>query len=466
MNVEPLPSLTKYFKCPDQILDFVVDGPLTTQPGFFRLGADTVCYGRSSREGVSEKPGPGMVDLSHCVRANGSGVVLPFDPEEVVRNLRQERYAVNNAEYPQNQGLVREVYYLLRPLMPLFFRKYLHRIYLSGWDKRSFPEWPVDRTVDRLLQQLMVLGLKSKGLESIPFIWFWPDGASACAIMTHDVEHEPGKDFCKQLMDIDESFGVPASFQIVPEDRYSVEPDLLEQIRKRGFEVNVQDLNHDGRLFEDKAEFENRVKRINRYGREYKAEGFRSAILYRNQEWFKHFEFEYDMSVPNVGHLDPQRGGCCTIMPYFVGGLLELPVTTTQDHSLLNVLNDFTTELWERQIQQILKHHGLMNFIVHPDYILGQEAQDVFKRLLSLLAKARTEDNLWLALPRDVSRWWKQRDRMTLTRKGGEWRIEGEGSERARLAFASLQGDNLVYSFREKSTVTASVGISDSRARQ
>ena len=305
---------------------------------------------------------------------------------------------------------------------------------------------------------MMVLGLKSKGLESIPFIWFWPEGASASAIMTHDVEHEPGKDFCQQLMDIDESFGVPGSFQIVPEDRYSVEPEFLEQIRSRGFEVNVQDLNHDGRLFEDKAEFESRVKKINRYGREYKAEGFRSAILYRNQEWFNHFEFEYDMSVPSVGHLDPQRGGCCTIMPYFVGGLLELPVTTTQDHSLLNVLNDFTTELWERQIQLILKHHGLMNFIVHPDYILGQEAQDVFKRLLSLLAQARAENNLWLALPRDVSRWWKQRDRMTLTRKGGEWRIEGEGSESARLAFASLQGDELVYSFTEKPTSTISVG--------
>jgi len=451
VNAEPLPSLTNYFKCPDQILSFVVEEHLSMQQGFFRLGGDTVCYGRSSKGGGSEDPGPDLLDVSGDLRANGVGVILPFDPEEIVRNLRQERYAAHCAQYRRNDRIIRDFYYLVRPWMPLSFRKHLQRIYLRGWDQISFPKWPVDRTVDRLLQQLMMRGLKSKGLESIPFIWFWPEGANACAIMTHDVEAEPGKHFCTRLMDLDDSFGIPASFQIVPEVRYPVEPEFLEQIRNRGFEVNVQDLNHDGRLFKDKPEFERRAKMINGYGREYRAVGFRSAVLYRNQEWFDHLDFEYDMSVPSVAHLDPQRGGCCTVMPYFVGGLVELPVTTTQDHTLFNVLSDFTTTLWEHQIEHISKHNGLMSFIVHPDYLLGQKAQDVFKRLLGLLANMRRESNLWVALPRDVNRWWRQRDRMTLTRKGGEWCIEGEGSERARLAFASVQGDQLVYSVAETS---------------
>ena len=37
--------------------------------------------------------------------------------------------------------------------------------------------------------------------------------------------------------------------------------------------------------------------------------------MYRNQDWYDVFEFSYDMSVPNVAHLDPMRGGCCTVMP-------------------------------------------------------------------------------------------------------------------------------------------------------
>jgi hypothetical protein len=61
--------------------------------------------------------------------------------------------------------------------------------------------------------------------------------------------------------------------------------------------------------------------------------------------------------------------------------------------------------------------------------------------LLSSLARLRREHGVWVALPRDVSRWWRQRDRMVLTRKGRNWSVEGEGSERARVAFATLQGD-------------------------
>jgi hypothetical protein len=140
------------------------------------------------------------------------------------------------------------------------------------------------------------------------------------------------------------------------------------------------------------------------------------------------------------------------MMPYFVGELVELPVTTTQDHSLFNVLDDCTMTLWNQQTELILKQHGLMNFIVHPDYILGERAQSTYKSLLSSLANLRRKHGVWVALPRDVSRWWRQRDRMFLTRKGGNWSVEGEGSERARVAFATLQVDRLVYSFADQPT--------------
>ena len=80
--------------------------------------------------------------------------------------------------------------------------------------------------------------------------------------------------------------------------------------------------------------------------------------------------FPYDTSVPNVAHLDPQRGGCCTVMPYFVGKLVELPVTVTQDYSLFHILNDYSINLWKQQIELVLENHGLINVIVHPDYSL------------------------------------------------------------------------------------------------
>ena len=117
-----------------------------------------------------------------------------------------------------------------------------------------------------------------------------------------------------------------ASFQLVPEGRYDIPPGVLDEIRRRGFEVNVHDLNHDGRLFTDRDEFRRRALRINAYAREFGARGFRSGVLYRRPEWYDALEIAYDMSVPNVGHLEVQRGGCCTVMPYFIGRIVELPL--------------------------------------------------------------------------------------------------------------------------------------------
>ena len=264
------------------------------------------------------------------------------------------------------------LYYQLRPLMGVAVRKHLQRVRLSGWDKIAFPRWPVDRSVDALMETALTLLLKTQRQSSIPFIWFWPDQASACAMMTHDVEGQAGIDFCDQLMDIDDSFGIKSAFQLIPEGREEVWRRTAAKMRGRGFEVNLHDLNHDGRLFADKDTFLRQAKRINDYTREFGCDGFRSGAMYREQGWFDAFEFSYDMSVPNAAHLEPQRGGCCTVMPYFVGNILELPLTTTQDYSLFHILDDYSTTLWKEQIRVISQHHGLISVIAHPDYLIGR----------------------------------------------------------------------------------------------
>jgi hypothetical protein len=267
--------------------------------------------------------------------------------------------------------------------------------------------------------------------------------------MTHDIETVEGRDFCAQLLDIDDSLGIKASFQIVPEERYPVTPEFLDLLRDRGFEICVQDLNHDGRLFDEREEFLRRADVINRYGREYGAKGFRSAVLYRKPEWYGDLDFSYDMSIPNVAHLDPQRGGCCTVMPYFIGDVLEVPLTTVQDYSLFHVLNEQSIDLWKIQVEAILAKNGLASFIVHPDYITEPRTQAVYKNLLILLSELRKQENLWFALPRDIDSWWRARSRMSVVRDGESWRVVGEGAERAVLAFAKVVDGKLVYELPE-----------------
>jgi hypothetical protein len=441
--------ISQYFQCAfDVRRRFKVAAPLSAAGGYFGFGPGIVCYGRTGVGYQCRRADHSLYDASKDLSSEEFTVRLPFDPTEVITNLTHERYArgLSTANGDLGERLVRHLYYVVRPLLPLGVRSQMQKFYLRNWRDLRFPAWPVDPTVDVLMKTLLRLGMKAAGVQKTPFIWFWPDGASACSIMSHDVETEAGKQLCSKIMDMDDEFRIPASFQIVPEERYGVPRDFIDGIKARGFEVNVQDLNHDGRLFWRYDKFKEKAEKINQYGRKLGAVGFRSAVLYRNQEWYDLLDFEYDMSVPNVAHLDPQRGGCCTVMPYFIGDVLELPVTTTQDHSLFHILNDYSLDLWRHQIDLILKQNGLISFIIHPDYIVGDRAPAAYRSLLSELNQLRSERNVWIAHPREVNRWWRQRSEMRLVSNHGQLAIEGEGNQRARVAIASVEGDEIVYS--------------------
>lgn len=439
-----------YYLCPDVHVDLQSACDQLAEPAYFRLGSDIVCYGRATRGPGAKLVDAELYDAASEIDITDSRVHLPFEPLEVIDNLLRERYTAHFREEGRlSHAVMRTLYYMLRPHMGLSFRTRLQRIHLRNWDKIPFPAWPVDYTVDRLQQRLLALMMQAAGLDSLPFVWFWPDGFTSCTMVTHDVEHTAGKAFCPRLMDIDESFGFRSSFQVVPEERYSVEPAFLQSIRDRGFEVNVHDLKHDGRLYAERTEFLKRARRINEYAREFGAEGFRSGILYRNADWYDAFDFSYDMSIPNVGHLDPQRGGCCTVMPYFIGNMVELPLTCTQDHTLFNILKDYSLDLWKRQVDLIQKNFGLVTILSHPDYVMERRAQSVYTDLLSHLRQLATDRPIWTPLPREVAAWWRQRSRMRLVERNGVWKIEGPGSERATLAYAHLDGDGVTYSLEQ-----------------
>jgi hypothetical protein len=436
--------LTEYYRCPDEHLDFAQTGSLSASTGYFQFGKETTCYGSYvGREPAAHAPGERLNALCDIECKNGT-VYLPFDPSEVVKNLRFETYAADWREKFPMSALA-QMYYFVRPLLPVHIRKHLQEFHYRGWSNLSFPRWPVDCSVDNLLAQLLSLSLKTSGVPRIPFIWFWPQGSMSCAIMTHDVETQLGCNFCGTLMDTDDSFGIKSSFQVIPEQRYSVTAEFLSSIRDRGFEIVVHDLNHDGHLYRNQKRFLERAAKINSYAAAYGADGFRAASLYRKQLWYDALHFSYDMSIPNVAHLDPQRGGCCTVMPYFIGKILELPVTTTQDYTLFNILKDGSIELWKQQMEIIMEKHGLISFIVHPDYIIKPQKRRIYEALLACLCRVREENGVWIATPGEVSRWWRQRAEMRLLHGPQGWCIEGPGSDRACLAYAVLDGDQLKY---------------------
>ena len=440
-------ALLDYFRCPAEFAAIDTLPGISEADGFFKFG-DAIAFGRFAGGGPAVYATDPLTDVSRAATVANGRPLLPFSLSDVATNLRRERYPQNGYNFLQKTtsgSAAQRLYYLLRPFLGIRVRKHLQKVRLSGWERIPFPQWPVDRTVDALMEGALTLAMKAQGVARMPFIWFWPDGASACAMMTHDVEGQTGIDFCDALMDLDDSFGIKSAFQLIPEGHEETWQRTAARLRARGFEVNLHDLNHDGKLFADRAEFLRRAKRINEYARQFNCDGFRSGVMYREQDWYDAFEFSYDMSVPSAAHLEPQRGGCCTVMPYFVGDILELPLTTVQDYTLFHILDTYSIDVWKKQIELVGRHHGLISMITHPDYIAGAREREVYVELLRYLGECRDRQNLWFALPGEVNRWWRNRHRMTIVRDGNGWRIEGPDAHRARVAYATVVDNRMVY---------------------
>jgi len=132
-------------------------------------------------------------------------------------------------------------------------------------------------------------------------------------------------------------------------------------------------------------------------------------------------------------------------MPYFVGDVLELPLTMTQDYSLWNILGDRSIALWKREIELVLEKNGLVSFNTHPDYIMADGCLDSYRQLLQHLIQVCAHQRAWVALPGEVDLWWRQRREMKLVSNGCRSEVSGPFSERAVVAYASLKNDRVVY---------------------
>ncbi len=185
--------LSRYYRCPAQYVDIETDKPLSAADGYFRIGSRVTGFGRYSGREPSRDPEGDLPDALDDVAIENGRVHLPFDPGQVAENLRCELYAEDwRGTLPLS--LLAQVYYFVRPILPVAIRRHLQKLHLNMRSDAPFPHWPVDTSVDDMFGQVLLLALKAQRLEKLPFIWFWPDGASSAAFMTHDVETALGRD--------------------------------------------------------------------------------------------------------------------------------------------------------------------------------------------------------------------------------------------------------------------------------
>jgi len=336
-------------------------------------------------------------------------VVVPFDPAAATESFWYELHVPPTRRTALPRSLLSLYYSTLKRLLPVGIKSRLRRVLARrAFAADRFLEWPNDESLDLLQRFLLGLVLRASGRTELRFVWFWPNEHPWAVVLTHDVETASGLSTAPHVAELERERGLRSSFNLVPLD-YEIPGSMIEQLRGAGFEIGVHGYTHDGMLFSAWSTFLQRIPTVNECGRRWDAAGFRSPATYRNLSWYHLLGFEYDSSVANTAPFEPQPGGCGSLFPYHVGGLVEMPVTVPQDHTLFSLLGETTAQTWLTQLQQIKSSHGMACVLTHPDpapgYVGLAENENHYRALLDLVA----ESEAWTPLPRDLVRWWQRR---------------------------------------------------------
>jgi peptidoglycan/xylan/chitin deacetylase (PgdA/CDA1 family) len=358
-------------------------------------------------------------------------VFLPFDPDEAVLNLLSERYAglVTQAARSALKRTAMRTYYRLRPAMPRSVQIWLRRRYSAVQAKTPFPRWPAETALDDL-QRFVLRLLATVAGEGVPWLRPWPEGKAWALVLTHDVETDTGLRHLDVLRDVERSLDLRSSWNFVPR-RYHVPDETVRELVDAGFEVGVHGLYHDGRDLESLATLRARLPEVRSHAERWGSVGFRSPATHRRWEWMPELGFDYDSSYPDTDPFEPQGGGCCSLVPFFNDDLVELPITLPQDHTLFVILRDESERRWVEKTELIRERGGMALINVHPDYVLEPKLVAVYRRYLEQYAAG---DEVWHALPRDVSAWWRRRAATGLERRDGSWQPVGVGAREATVA--------------------------------
>ncbi|WP_153557020.1 polysaccharide deacetylase family protein [Roseimaritima sediminicola] len=316
-------------------------------------------------------------------------------------------------------------YYRVRHLMPIGVRRLLQRHRNQSMDVDV--DWYLaPEFADRLRRAVAV---EADQTVLAP----WPDEHRLAAVLTHDVETAEGVSRVSELAALEERLGFRSAWHFVPH-KYPLDFGLLADLKRRGHEVGVHGYNHDGRLFASRRVFNRRVRPINRALQRFSCAGFRAPMVHRNLQWLQALDIDYDASCFDIDPFQPMPGGVGGMWPFMAGRFVELPYTMPQDHTLFVSLKMETTEVWRRKLVHLRAASAMALMLTHPDYLDTEPRRQLYQEFLEHLAE---QTDCWQALPSEVARWWRQRDRLQYDSTAGTDETERRDTRR-RVTSAPL----------------------------
>ncbi len=344
--------------------------------------------------------------------------------EPIANSYLFEEYLDHRNRRPPS---ILRAYYPIKNFIPRNLRHFANSIVIRARRQNGFPQWPCETALVDFWRQWLRTSLELVGDEYGWHIGFWPAGKQCCVVLTHDVESPEGLSRMRYMADLEEEQGFRSAWNL-PLAQYPIDWKMVEDLRSRGFEFGAHGLSHDGRLFRSRKDFDSLAPIVERIALEHDLKGFRSPSTLRNAEWIATMRFDFDSSFSDTDPYEPQSGGTCSVFPFFLSDMIELPYTLPQDHTLLHILKRDPLPIWTTKAQWIAAMGGMILVLTHPDYSgTGRHLNDYRE----LLRRLRALENSWHALPSAVAEWWRHRSQASLFVADGSPVIIAPGADAA-----------------------------------
>jgi peptidoglycan/xylan/chitin deacetylase (PgdA/CDA1 family) len=349
----------------------------------------------------------GAETLSAIFDPGRNALLLPFSPDQAYINYLTEAWKSDSPKRGLSAGQL-NAFYRVKRFIPRRLQIRARQMLIRREGLPEFPRWPLDMSVSQLLRFYAYVQVLARGEQEAAFRWFWPETYRAALILTHDVETAEGLRLAVELADLEQEHGFRSSFNLGA--WYEFDPGIIRELTDRGFEIGMHGLRHDRSLFSSRAAFDTQRPELAKLAARLGAEGFRSPATHRVFDWIGELPISYDGSIPHSDPFEPQPGGCCSVWPFFIGDVVELPYTLPQDYTLFTLLGHRSPALWLEQADRIVDEHGLIHSLSHPDggYLGDSEKRDRYGEFLVALSE---RDEIWKALPRELAAWWRLRDK-------------------------------------------------------
>jgi hypothetical protein len=374
---------------------------------------------------------PAGTQVSSVRRSPDGSVLLPFDPNRAAAALLGEHYLalVSGGGARVAKDVARRVYYRVRPLLPRRTQIALRRRFTQVQQRAAFPAWPTETALHDLREWILAVVQEVWG-HALPQIAWWPGGARWAMVLTHDVERADGYGIVDDIVALEQHEGLRSAWYFVPERDYQVEDALVARLTDGGFEVCVHGLHHDGRDLQPGV-FDKRLPAMRSYAERWGSVGFRSPSTQRSPEMIAALGCDHDSSYSDVARFEPQGGGSCSWLPFFVGDVVELPITMPMDHTLFELLGHTDERIWVEKAAFLRDRGGMALMLTHPDYLRHSATRVPYEAFLAHVAR---DETAWHALPREVSDWWRRRAASRVRHAGGTWVVEGPAAEAGVVA--------------------------------